>query len=142
MNDLVEQPAKTVEEPVVDYSPYAYVMFFFVLGLAIGGLARFSRRVGFCGPRKRFCGEYYIKFVQEEDAISISERIKVRKLAWRANQSGSAGSLPIQQSEQENESKPRSSSKTDDHHQAFGNEDELEPENGPENKLEESENEL
>ena len=64
-------------------------MLFFMFGPAVGSLARFGRRLALCGPR--FCGKYYIKFVQEEDAISISERIEQRKSGEQANQSQSGG---------------------------------------------------
>lgn len=146
-------PTKKAYGENANNSLYVLLVFFFILGLATGSLARCSRQLAFCGPRRRFCGKYYIKFVQEEDAISISERIEARKLSERPNQRRAEERLavelerkpadaeqpivssPIQQSEQPAESEngasdtsdandARSSSKTDDHRQTFGNENE------------------
>lgn len=146
LDDLVQpsEPAETEKgDAPANHSLYVYAVFFFILGLATGSLALFSRRVGVCGPKKRFCGKYYIQFVQEEDAISIRERIEARKFSEEKvnHQSQSSRSdeespaepattrlASIQQTEQPAESETqrtaisRSSSKTDDPHQAFGNE--------------------
>ena len=132
LDDLTEpdRPAEKLKNPGSKSSWYLYVLFFFMLGLAVGSSAALGRRVAFCGPKKRFCGNYYIRFVQEEDAISISERIGARKGSGESTQvesaeepTVSAARSPIQQSEQPAESESNaSSSKTDDRHQAADNE--------------------
>lgn len=46
---------------------------FFLLGLKIGPAFVLARKIALCRVKRKFCGRLYVKFKQEEDAISFGQ---------------------------------------------------------------------